>query len=78
MKMSDEKFNYTMQWTGEQNFSITNGCKDFYYKADRIKESEPEITTTPATGPTENVLYVAIAAIILYGAYTLFFRKSEN
>jgi hypothetical protein len=35
--MSDEKFNYTMQWSGEQNFSITNGCKDFYYKADRIK-----------------------------------------
>ena len=77
-KMSDEKFNYTMQWSGEQNFSITNGCRDFYYKADRIKGWEPEITATPATGPAENVLYIAIAAVILYGVSTLFFRKSEN
>jgi hypothetical protein len=32
--MSDEKFDYKMQWDGEQNFMLTNGCKDLYYKAD--------------------------------------------
>jgi hypothetical protein len=32
--MSDEKFDYTMQWDGEQNFMLTNGCRDLYYKAD--------------------------------------------
>lgn len=78
-RMSDEKFDYKMKWDGEQNFKLTNGCKDLYYKADAKRwEPEPEIKVTPATGPAENVLYIAIAAIILYGAYTVFFRKSEN
>ena len=77
--MDDEKFSYKMQWNGEQNFSLTNWCKEIYYKVDAsIKTPEPEIKSTPATGPAENVLYIAIAAIVLYGAYVLFFRKSEN
>ena len=76
VNMSDEKFDYTMKWDGEQNFMLTNGCKDLYYKADAKRWPEPVVT--PETGPAENVLYIAIAAIILYGAYTLFFRKSEN
>jgi hypothetical protein len=76
VNMSDEKFDYTMQWDGEQNFMLTNGCRDLYYKADAKRWPEPVVT--PETGPAENVLYIAIAAIILYGAYTLFFRKSEN
>ena len=78
-RMSDEKFEYKMKWDGEQNFKLTNGCKDLYYKADAKRwEPESEIKVTPATGPAENVLYVAIAAIVLYGAYVVFFRKSEN
>lgn len=79
VSMSDEQFKYKMQWNGEQNFMLTNGCGEVRYKADAaIKEPEPDIPATPATGPAENVLYIAIAAIILYGAYVLFFRKSEN
>ncbi len=79
-KMSDEKFDYKMQWDGEQNFMLTNGCKDLYYKADakRWEEKQPEKIVPAATGPAENILYVAIAAIILYGAYVVFFRKAEN
>jgi len=77
-KMSDEKFDYKMQWDGEQNFMLTNGCRDLYYKADAKRWEEPEIKVTPATWPAENVLYVAIAAIVLYGAYVLFFRKANN
>ena len=77
VKMSDEKFDYKMQWDGEQNFQLTNGCKGVNYKADS-KKSWPEKIVTPATGPAENVLYIAIAAIILYGAYAIFFRKSDN
>ena len=73
--MKDEKFEYKMQWEGEQNFRLTNGCGELNYKADAT--DSPKIVT-PATGPAENVLYIAIAAIILYGAYTIFFRKSEN
>ena len=78
VKMSDEKFDYKMQWDGEQNFQLTNGCKGVNYKADSKKSAEPEKIVTPATGPAENVLYIAIAAIILYGAYAIFFRKSDN
>jgi len=78
VKMSDEKFDYKMQWDGEQNFQLTNGCKSVNYKADSKRWSEPEKIVTPATGPAENVLYIAIAAIILYGAYAIFFRKSDN
>ena len=78
VSMRDEKFTYKMQWNGEQNFMLTNGCGEVRYKADAaIKTPEPEVVP-PATGPAENVLYIAIAAIILYGAYVLFFRKSEN
>lgn len=78
-KMSDEKFEYKMQWDGEQNFMLTNGCKDLYYKADAKRwEKEPEKIVPAATGPAENILYVAIAAIVLYGAYVAFFRKAEN
>ena len=79
VNMKDEKFAYKIQWNGEQNFMLTNGCGEVRYKADAaIKPSEPEKVVPPATGPAENVLYIAIAAVILYGAYVLFFRKSEN
>ena len=79
VSMSDEKYDYTMQWDGEQNFMLTNGCKDLYYKADAKRwEKKPEKVVTPATWPAGNILYVAIAAIILYGAYVVFFRKAEN
>ena len=78
VSMKDEKFEYKMEWDGEQNFMLTNGCKELYYKADAKKESEPEKIVPPATGPAENILYVAIAAIILYGAYVVFFRKADN
>ena len=78
VSMSDEKFTYKMQWNGEQNFMLTNGCGEVRYKADAtIKTPEPKVVP-PATWPAENILYIAIAAIILYGAYVLFFRKSEN
>ena len=79
VNMTDEKFTYKMQWNGEQNFMLTNGCGEVRYKADAaIKEPEPEKIVPTRVGPAENILYVAIAAIILYGAYVLFFRKSEN
>ena len=78
VSMSDEQFTYKMQWNGEQNFMLTNGCGEVRYKADAaIKTPDPEVVP-PATWPAENVLYIAIAAVILYGAYVLFFRKSEN
>ncbi len=80
-KMSDEKFDYKMQWDWEQNFQLTNGCKEVFYKADAKrweKEKTPEKIVTPATGPAENILYIAIAAIVLYGAYVIFFRKADN
>ena len=78
VSMSDEKFAYKMQWNGVQNFMLTNGCGEVNYKVDAaIKTPEPEVVP-PATWPAENILYIAIAAIILYGAYVLFFRKAEN
>ena len=78
-KMSDKKFDYKMQRDWEQNFLLVNGCGEYKYKADAKRwEPEPEKIVTPATGPAENILYVAIAAIVLYGAYVLFFRKSES
>ena len=80
--MSDEKFEYKMEWDGEQNFSLTNGCKELRYKADAKAttptEKKPEIPATPATGPAENILIIALAAILIYGVYAVFFRKSTN
>ncbi len=78
VKMSDEKFDYKMQWDWEQNFMLTNGCKELYYKADAAATQEPEKIVPAATGPAENILYIALAAIILYGAYVMFFRKADN
>ena len=79
VKMSDERYVYPMRWNGVQNFILTNECWQAKYKADEwIKEWEPEKIVTPATGPAENIMYIAIAAIILYGAYAIFFRKSDN
>jgi hypothetical protein len=43
-----------------------------------MQEATPEKIVTPATWPAENILYIAIAAIILYGAYAIFFRKSDD
>lgn len=80
VKMSDEKYVYPMRWNWVHEFMFTNDCGTAKYKADEgIKEEEkkPEIVT-PATWPAENILYIAIAAIVLYGAYVVFFRKSEN
>ena len=80
--MSDEKFEYTMEWDGEQNFSLTNGCRELRYKADAKMttppEEKPDIPVTPATGPAENILIIAIAAILIYGVYAVFFRKSTS
>lgn len=78
VKMSDEKFVYKMKWNWVHNFILSNGCGEVKYKADEGITTEPEKIVTPATGPAENVLYIAIAAIVLYGAYTIFFRKSDN
>lgn len=79
VKMSDEQFTYQMTWNGEYNFKITNWCKQVYYKVDWSVQTpdEPKIVP-PATGPAENVLIIAVAAIIIYGVYTLVFRKNEN
>ena len=81
VSMKDEKFDYKIQWDGEQNFMITNGCKDVFYKADakmETPEPEKEKIVPAATGPAENILYIAIAAIVIYGVYAIFLRKSEN
>lgn len=78
-KMKDEKFTYKMQWNWVQLFMLTNGCKEITYKVDAaMQEATPEKIVTPATWPAENILYIAIAAIILYGAYAIFFRKSDD
>lgn len=79
--MSDEKYEYTIEWDGEQNFSLTNGCRELRYKADAKAtptEKKPEIPATPATWPAENILIIAIAALLVYGVYAVFFRKSTN
>lgn len=77
--MDDGKFDYKIQRDGEQNFLLGNGCRDVKHKADaKMWEETAEKIVTPATGPVENIMYVAIAAIVLYGAYVLFFRKSDN
>jgi len=80
VKMSDEKYVYKMRWSGVHEFRFTNECWEAKLKQ-KIEEgikSEPEKIVAPATGPAENVMYIAIAAIVLYGLYAIFFRKSDN
>lgn len=79
--MSDEKFEYTLEWDGEQNFSLTNGCRELRYKADakaEPTEKKPEIPATPATWPAENILIIALAAILIYGVYAVCSKKATN
>ena len=76
VNMSDQKFSYKMQRDGEHNFMLTNGCKDVYYKADAVIKDSTIVP--PATWPAENVLIIAIAAIVIYGAYTLFAKRTSN
>lgn len=84
VNMNREKFDYKIERDGEQNFMLTNGCKELYYKADAELKKTPtvepkeDITTIPETGPAENILFIAIAAIVIYVAYALFFRRSED
>lgn len=81
VKMSDEKYVYKMRWNGVHEFRFRSDCWEAKLKPkieEGIATSEPEKIVTPATGPAENILYIAIAAIVLYGAYTIFFRKSDN
>lgn len=79
VKMSDEKYTYPMRWNWVHEFRLANDCGYVKYKAEEAIEPEktPEIVT-PATWPAENILYIAIAAIVLYGAYVIFFRKAED
>ena len=81
-KMNDERFTYKLEWNGEQNFLLTNGCGAWLrYKADaavKTPEPEDEPIVAPATGPAENILIIAVAAIVLYGLYTLFLRRPSN
>lgn len=79
--MRDEKYEYKLRRDWEQNFSLTNGCKELRYKADASRttpEPKEEPIVTPTVWPAENILIIAVAAIVLYGLYTLFIRKSEN
>lgn len=79
VKMSAEKYVYKMRWNWVHRFVLTNDCGEVRYKADEgITTTEPEKIVPPATGPAENILYIAIAAIVIYWAYTIFSRKSEN
>ena len=81
VNMNDEQYTYTLQWSWEQNFLLTNGCGGWLrYKADAAMtapEPEKEIVP-PATWPAENILIIAVAAIVLYGLYTLFLRRPSN
>lgn len=75
--MSDEKYSYKMKWNGEHTFILDNGQGEVNYKVDAsISTPDPEIVP-PATGPAENIFIIVIAAIVIYGIYTLFFRKAE-
>ena len=46
--MSNKKFSYKIQYRGEQNLLISNGCKELYYKIDipTTKEQEKETNET--------------------------------
>ena len=78
VKMDDESFSYKMQWDGEHNFSLTNWCKEVYYKVDAKRDTPVQPIVPAVTGPAENILIIAVVAIILYWVYALFFRKSDN
>lgn len=79
--MSNERFDYDMQRDWEHIFMLTNGIKEVVYKVDASRSEEVVeewIVATPQTGPAQNMLLIVIAAIIVYGAYSVFFRKNEN
>lgn len=77
-RMDDEKFDYKMKWNWEQNFSLTNWCRDVYYKVDASMKTTDQPIEPPVTGPAENILVIALVAIALYGLYAIFFRKAED
>jgi hypothetical protein len=77
VKMSAERYEYTMKWDGEHifRFQPLNGGKEIIYNVNamRSETKEPEKPITPpATGPVENTLLLLVLSGLIYLGYKRF------
>ncbi|MDR0651025.1 MAG: hypothetical protein LBG59_06625 [Candidatus Peribacteria bacterium] len=83
VRMSAEKYDYTMKWDNEHIFRFVplDGGKEIVYNlnAMRVEEKKPDtpvIQNVPATGPVENLLFVCLLSVAVYGGYRYAKRKA--
>jgi hypothetical protein len=75
VKISAERYEYTMKWDGEHlfRFKPLNGGKEVDYpvNAQRSEAAAPEkpVITPPATGPAENLLFLLVLTGLAYVGY---------
>jgi hypothetical protein len=81
VNMSAEKYNYTMKWDNEHIFRFVplDGGKEIVYNVNAMRVAQPDtpvIGKVPATGPVENLLFVCLLSILVYGGYKYAKRKA--
>ncbi|MDR2415587.1 MAG: hypothetical protein LBD75_03065 [Candidatus Peribacteria bacterium] len=83
VKMSAERYDYTMKWDNEHIFRFVplDGGNEKVYpvNAMRVEEKKtdtPVIANVPPTGPVENLLLVSLLSVIVYGGYKYVTRRA--
>ncbi|MDR0608168.1 MAG: hypothetical protein LBG52_07725 [Candidatus Peribacteria bacterium] len=84
VRMSDERYDYTMTWDGQHLFRFRplDGGTEIRYAVQAMKVSGTTPPTTgkieevPKTGPVEDFLGMLIIALLIYGGYKVYHRKN--
>ncbi len=88
VKMSDETFVYTKQWEWEQKIWMipSDGWEEIRFTVEWESASaaavEPTVNRTvipavPKTGPSGNVIWIIIAALVVFGWYIYIKKRAD-
>ncbi|MDR0860637.1 MAG: hypothetical protein LBO09_06805 [Candidatus Peribacteria bacterium] len=82
VKMSDERYDYTMTRDGQHLFRFRplDGGKEVRYPVQAMKTDDtppppPKIEEVPKTGPVEDALGMVVIALLVYGGYKLYKKR---
>ncbi|MDR2540557.1 MAG: hypothetical protein LBD11_01945 [Candidatus Peribacteria bacterium] len=82
VRMSDERYDYTMTRDGEHLFRFRplDGGKEIRYPVQAMRVDDtlpppPKIEEVPKTGPVEDALGMVVIALLIYGGYKLYKKR---
>jgi hypothetical protein len=84
VRMSDERYDYTMTWDGQHLFRFRplDGGTEVRYPVQAMRGTTPtpppttgKIEKLPPTGPVEDTLGMLLIALLIYGGYKLYQKK---